>query len=211
MCLPELDHKWPRFTIPTGTLPFLDGDFLFDPMSEQGRSVNAAAAEFNSLADRPCIVLLGDSGFGKSDVFRKAYNAIRLRFVLRACSAWSLRSISKITNSISTGNSMSGCDSRDGSKPRSRPISVLQCIRLPSVIVRGATVELGRAGTFVSGKRPTCFAAPAAEQCAAVKCFGIWHFGIMARDCALGWRRAVLDLLWFPRQRHVVENGLDPN
>ena len=78
MCLPELDHKWPRFTIPTGTLPFLDGDFLFDPMSEQGRSVNAAAAEFNSLADRPCIVLLGDSGFGKSDVFRKAYNAIRL-------------------------------------------------------------------------------------------------------------------------------------
>ena len=55
----------------------MDGDFLFDPTSEQGRSVNAAAAEFNSLVDRPCIVLLGDSGFGKSNVFRKAFDAIQ--------------------------------------------------------------------------------------------------------------------------------------
>jgi len=76
MCLPVLDHKWPRFTVPTGTAPFMDGDFLFDPTSEQGRTVNAAAAEFSSLSDQRCIVLLGDSGFGKSDIFRKAFGAI---------------------------------------------------------------------------------------------------------------------------------------
>jgi hypothetical protein len=54
----------------------MDGDFLFDPTSEQGRSVNAPAAEFNSLCERHCIVLLGDSGLGKSDIFLKAYKAV---------------------------------------------------------------------------------------------------------------------------------------
>jgi hypothetical protein len=76
MCLPDLEHAWRRFAIPSGTVVNLDREFLPDPEDEHGAYYNTSAKAFQSLRDEQFIVLLGDSGLGKSDVFLKEAAAI---------------------------------------------------------------------------------------------------------------------------------------
>ncbi len=76
MCLPDFDHRWDRFAIPSGTTPTLDRDLLPDSSGEFGPYINPRMRPFVSLRDAHCVVLLGDPGIGKSDVFRNDLAAI---------------------------------------------------------------------------------------------------------------------------------------
>jgi hypothetical protein len=50
-----------------------DGGYLVDPESEYGKYLNPDLVPFDKIADRPCLVLLGEPGIGKS----RAINDIR--------------------------------------------------------------------------------------------------------------------------------------
>jgi hypothetical protein len=76
MCLPDSEHAWKRFAIPSGTAAILDREFLPDPDDEYGAYSNTLVRAFSSLRDKELIVLLGDSGLGKSDVFAREASAI---------------------------------------------------------------------------------------------------------------------------------------
>src|ERR1700739_2235069 len=76
MCLPEQEHTWKRFLLPSGTVANLDREFLPDPDDEYGSHYNPAARAFSSLRDKPLLAVLGASGLGKSDVFAKEVAAI---------------------------------------------------------------------------------------------------------------------------------------
>lgn len=72
MCLPELDHNWPRYVTPTGTpLPLSDG-FLADP-ERRHRPRSNGLLTLSEFFRHRCCILLGDAGIGKSDVLRKEY------------------------------------------------------------------------------------------------------------------------------------------
>ena len=76
MCLPALKHEWKRFVIPSGTTALLESEFLPDPDDEYAIYHNPTAQAFSSLRERTLVVLLGDSGLGKSDVFAQEAAAI---------------------------------------------------------------------------------------------------------------------------------------
>ena len=52
-----------------------DGGYLTDPDQEYGSVMNPGLVTLESLRDRPCAVLLGESGMGKSTALRVAYGA----------------------------------------------------------------------------------------------------------------------------------------
>lgn len=59
--------QWQRFWRPLDAQISLGDDgFLHDPESEWGRFVNRSVQPVNFLSDKPCIVLLGEPGSGKS-------------------------------------------------------------------------------------------------------------------------------------------------
>jgi hypothetical protein len=56
MCLPDSEHAWRRFAIPSGTVVNLDREFLPDPEDEYGAYYNTTAKAFQSLRDEQFIV-----------------------------------------------------------------------------------------------------------------------------------------------------------
>ena len=58
---------WRRFWCPRGADIALDGGgFLLDPESEYGPHYNPRVVVFEHIASRPCLVLLGEPGIGKT-------------------------------------------------------------------------------------------------------------------------------------------------
>jgi hypothetical protein len=77
MCLPDLDHNWPRYVLPAGaTLSLTDG-FLPDPEGRYERYSNPGLVTLTEFFNRRCCVLLGDAGIGKSDTLRKEYERVQ--------------------------------------------------------------------------------------------------------------------------------------
>ena len=76
MCLPELDHDWPRYVLPAGASLSLSDGFLPDP-NEYGKYFNPGLLTLAEFFNRRCCILLGDAGIGKSDVLRKEYERVQ--------------------------------------------------------------------------------------------------------------------------------------
>ena len=65
--MPHIAYDWLRFWCPPeGTYSLSDGGFLSDPDSEWGSALNPDAKKFEEIAAKPCLVLLGEPGIGKS-------------------------------------------------------------------------------------------------------------------------------------------------
>src|SRR6266508_1996039 len=59
--------NWKRFWCPRGEAIVLTGNgFLLDPESEYGRHYNPHVVTFEQIAPKPCLVLLGEPGIGKT-------------------------------------------------------------------------------------------------------------------------------------------------
>src|ERR1700730_4331418 len=76
MCLPDLDHNWPRYVRPAGTPLVLSDGFLPDPDSRYGQYSNSGLLTLAEFFRRRCCILLGDAGMGKSDVLRKEFERV---------------------------------------------------------------------------------------------------------------------------------------
>ncbi len=77
MCLPDLDHNWPRYVLPAGATLSLSDGFLPDPDGRFEQYSNPGLFTLTEFFNRRCCILLGDAGIGKSDVLRKEYERIR--------------------------------------------------------------------------------------------------------------------------------------
>jgi hypothetical protein len=77
MCLPDLDHNWPRYVLPAGATMSLSNGFLPDPNGRYERYSNPGLLTLTEFFNRRCCILLGDAGIGKSDVLRKEYERVR--------------------------------------------------------------------------------------------------------------------------------------
>jgi hypothetical protein len=73
MCLPDLDHNWPRYVMPAGTTLSPSDGFLPDPDGRFERYSNPGLLTVGEFFIRRCCVLLGDAGIGKSDVLLKEH------------------------------------------------------------------------------------------------------------------------------------------
>jgi predicted NACHT family NTPase len=66
-------YNWKRFWCSrTARIDLSDHGYLVDPESEWGRHANPELVGLESIADVPCLVLLGEPGIGKSEVIKKA-------------------------------------------------------------------------------------------------------------------------------------------
>lgn len=75
----ERTYNWKRFWCTRGgTISLADGGYLFDPDSEFGKIYNPDLVSFQSLADQPCVVLLGEPGIGKTTALQSSYDDLRL-------------------------------------------------------------------------------------------------------------------------------------
>jgi hypothetical protein len=77
MCLPDLDHNWPRYVLRAGTPLSLSEGFLPDPDVRYGQYSNPGLLTLAEFFSRRCCILLGDAGIGKSDVLRKEYERVQ--------------------------------------------------------------------------------------------------------------------------------------
>ena len=77
MCLPDLDHNWPRYVLPADTKLSLSDGFLPDPNGRYERYSNPALLTVTEFFNRRCCVLLGDAGIGKSDTLRKEHERVQ--------------------------------------------------------------------------------------------------------------------------------------
>ncbi|QEE27166.1 hypothetical protein FTW19_03530 [Terriglobus albidus] len=77
MRLPDLDHNWPRYVLPTGASLSLSDGFLPDPEGRYEQYSNPGLLTLGEFFNQRCCILLGDAGIGKSDVLRKEYERVR--------------------------------------------------------------------------------------------------------------------------------------
>ncbi len=77
MCLPDLDHNWPRYLLPAGATLSLSDGFLPDPDGRYEKYANPGLLTLTEFFNRRCCILLGDAGIGKSDVLQKEYERVR--------------------------------------------------------------------------------------------------------------------------------------
>lgn len=77
MCLPDLEHNWPRYVLPAGAPLSLPDGFLPDPDGRYGQYSNPDLLTLAEFFSKRCCILLGDAGIGKSDVLRKEYERVR--------------------------------------------------------------------------------------------------------------------------------------
>jgi hypothetical protein len=77
MCLPDLDHDWPRYVLPAGATLSLSDGFLPNPDGRYERHSNPDLLTVAEFFNRRCCVLLGDAGIGKSDTLRKEHERVR--------------------------------------------------------------------------------------------------------------------------------------
>jgi len=70
-------YNWKRFWCPTtGSFNLSDGGYLYDPDSEWGHIYNPDVVPFESIADAPCLALLGEPGIGKTHTMQTEQKAI---------------------------------------------------------------------------------------------------------------------------------------
>lgn len=70
-------YNWKRFWYPRGSICRLDDvGYLGDPESEYGHFCNPDVVFLKSIAEIPCLVLLGESGIGKSTAVEQAFKQI---------------------------------------------------------------------------------------------------------------------------------------
>jgi hypothetical protein len=77
MCLPDLDHNWPRYVLPAGAALSLSDGFLPDPDGRYEQYSNPGLLSLTEFFNPHCCILLGDAGIGKSDVLRMEYERVR--------------------------------------------------------------------------------------------------------------------------------------
>ena len=71
-------YNWKRFWCPrTGNLNLSDRGYLYDPDSEWGYAYNPDVVPFESIADAPCLVLLGEPGIGKTYALTADHEAVK--------------------------------------------------------------------------------------------------------------------------------------
>ena len=60
-------YNWKRFWCPReGTINLLDDGFLYDPETEYFKYVKSDVVSFEEISAKPCLILLGEPGIGKS-------------------------------------------------------------------------------------------------------------------------------------------------
>ncbi len=60
-------YNWKRFWCPrTGSINLSDGGYLSDPDTKWGHALNPDLVHFESIAEVPCLALLGEPGIGKT-------------------------------------------------------------------------------------------------------------------------------------------------
>jgi predicted NACHT family NTPase len=75
--MPNQSYDWKRFWCPrTGNLRWDYGGYLADPESEYGRYTNPEVVPFESIAEIPCLALLGEPGIGKSTAIKQAFDQV---------------------------------------------------------------------------------------------------------------------------------------
>jgi predicted NACHT family NTPase len=70
-------YNWKRFWYTRGSICRPDyAGYLDDPESEYGHFSNPDVVTFESIAEIPCLVLLGEPGIGKSTAIKQAFKQI---------------------------------------------------------------------------------------------------------------------------------------
>ena len=75
--MPDYHYGWKRFWCPRdGQMNLGDRGFLFDPDSEYGPILNPGVVPFDRIAAKPCLVLLGEPGIGKTTAMKNEFQAV---------------------------------------------------------------------------------------------------------------------------------------
>lgn len=73
-------HNWKRFWCPRGGgITLSDGGYLYDPDSKWGHIYNPDVVPFESIANVPCLALLGEPGIGKTHTMQAERKAIETK------------------------------------------------------------------------------------------------------------------------------------
>jgi predicted NACHT family NTPase len=75
--MPSQDYKWKRFWYPPSiNLNFACGGYLCNPEEKWGHIYNPDLVAFDTISEKPCLVLLGEAGMGKTTAAEQAYSQI---------------------------------------------------------------------------------------------------------------------------------------
>ena len=78
--MPKQIYNWKRFWCPRGaSINLSGGGYLYDPDSEWGRVYTPNVFSFDSIAQTPCLILLGEPGIGKSFALNAVIEATKIR------------------------------------------------------------------------------------------------------------------------------------
>ncbi|MEN6387003.1 MAG: hypothetical protein ABFD79_17630, partial [Phycisphaerales bacterium] len=73
-------YNWKRFWCPrNGFFKLSDNGFLYDPESEFSKYYNSDVFSFENISLKPCLVLLGEPGIGKSTTLEQEFHALNVR------------------------------------------------------------------------------------------------------------------------------------
>ena len=71
------NYNWKRFWSPReGHINLFDGGYLVNPDAERGHIYNPDVISLGSIAERPCLVLLGEPGMGKTTAMQMEWTTI---------------------------------------------------------------------------------------------------------------------------------------
>ena len=72
--MPSQDYKWKRFWYPPSVnLNFACGGYLCNPEEKWGHIYNPDLVTFDTISQKPCLVLLGEAGMGKTTEAEQAH------------------------------------------------------------------------------------------------------------------------------------------
>ncbi|MBH8572839.1 hypothetical protein I8752_07370 [Nostocaceae cyanobacterium CENA369] len=75
--MPSQDYKFKRFWYPTSVnLKYACGGYLCNPEEKWGHIYNPDLVAFDGISEKPCLVLLGEAGMGKTTAAEQAYSQI---------------------------------------------------------------------------------------------------------------------------------------
>jgi len=72
-----MNYSWKRFWCPReGRFSLSDGGYLWDPDSDEYHIYNPDVVPFDSIAENPCLILLGEPGIGKTSAMKAEKESI---------------------------------------------------------------------------------------------------------------------------------------